>query len=365
MAVLFLGGTGTEVKKGGGKSANGYLANLEAYLRGNGLEEVLQQQGKDPDIKKSIGLYSVIYDFGVDMNGDDICKKDVSREKLYADYGQITSSNKEQIKKDLANLNKETVNPHYIDELFKMAFLSRICDENGKKLPVKEACQRVRNLNICAHCHGAYTFLKIEEKMQQKMKEIGYLDEECAKIQSQLLCVTLAPDAPLGVSKSKMISFASASDTTIRMNGCSYNNFKKAIHDMLRRKNNGDVNAGEIKPSYLPGKQGEVFLVEKIYEDSEYNEVGGVEHNFFLDPDHSLTNAGKMLFFIAITAVVNGLESSLKKTSLPSTEDLICGKSEANKAAFQKLKKNGEDLWNTIRRNLKETLLYKRGQNKR
>lgn len=79
-------------------------------------------------------------------------------------------------------------NPQYVDSLFEKAILPRISSLNGKeKLSVEEACKRIRKLNIVAHCHGAYVALKLEEKMQAKMNELGYSNEERKQIQSQML----------------------------------------------------------------------------------------------------------------------------------------------------------------------------------
>lgn len=350
VALLFLGGTGTEVDKGADRSANGYLSTLEEYLKGHGLEEILQQQGKDTDLKKSIGLYSVIYNFGKNINGEIVCDKNMARAKLYADHKQYLSSNKEKIKKDIAKLDEETKDPHYVDELFEKAFLSRICDEKGKKLPFDEACRRVRNLTVCAHCHGAYTFLKIEEKMQQKMQQLGYSKEERTKIQGQLFCIALAPDAPLGISKSKMISFASVYDKTINGNIYQRNNFKNVIKGIIDYETEKRVDISLTKLAYLSGRRGEVFLVKNLYKEGKENRE--IEHNFSINPKYSLTKQGNILFFIAISSIAEGIKSSLKKTPITTTKDLFLSIFKNDKRAastFEILKRNGDILWNNMR----------------
>ena len=361
VAVLFLGGTGTEVKKGGDKSANGYLSTLEKYLKGHGLEEILQQQGKSPEIRKSIGLYSIIYNFGKDIAGRAICQTSSARENLYVNHKQILSFHKDEINKDIIRFNEEARNPHYIEELFNMAFLSRICDKNGKRLSLDEACKRTRNLTVCAHCHGAYTFLKIEERMQQMMRSLGYSREESDKIQSQLLCVALAPDAPLGVSKSKMISFASASDMEIRDSYYQKNNFKRIVGlilDLKEADKQRGIRTEGIRTSYFPGKRGEFFLTERIYKPGDDEESLRAEHNFLSNKDQELlTNGGKTLFNLAANILLSGIESSLRKTPLPSVEELACGHDEENKVAFHRLKRNGDNLWNKIRKVLHPLLM--------
>ena len=353
-AILFMGGTGTELHKGADESANGYLSKMEAYIKNRGIEEVLEKQGKDPDIKKSVGFYSIIYDFGRRINGDDICDADTARGKLYIDHKQIWSKNEYKIVGDKVyykgqiekGISADTLKPHYIEELFNMAFRSRICGEDGKRLSFEDACKRVRNITVCAHCHGAYTFLKIEEKMQQMMKQLGYSNEERAQIQSQLLCIAFSPDTPLGISKSKMISFISSFDN--KLNGGYYynfNNFKEAVRILHASKE-------KIEPSYFPEKQGEFFLIDKIY-NSCNSLIWDKEHNLLNNDREPMTNAGKVLFNFAANAIAGGIKSSLEETPLPSVEQLVCGENENNKVLFQKLKENGEILWRKIKNIIK------------
>ena len=351
VSFLFLGGTGTEVEQGGDKSANGYLSYLERYIRNRGIEDVLKEQGKDTEIKKSIGLYSVVYDFGKTVSGKIVCNSTNARGKLFTEHKQVWARNPMKIVKNevyyqgelTGQLNEDTLNPHYVEELFNRAFLSRICDENGKKLSVEEACKRVRNITICAHCHGAYTFLKIEEKMQQKMKELGYSNEERAQIQSQMLCIAFSPDIPLGVSKSTLISFISSYDgNLLGAYSYNYNNFKDIIYKYNAAKQ-------EIEPAYFSGKKGEFLLIQKIYEASDLNDWGS-EHNLLSDKSKKImTEDGKMFFGFASNVIVNGMKSSLEKTPLPSIKELLCSKDEKNEELFERLKQNGDDMWEKIK----------------
>ena len=66
--------------------------------------------------------------------------------------------------------NPEISNPRYIENLFDKTLLYRISDHD-KRLPLEEACKRVQNMKIIAHCHGAYVFLKLEE-LTQKLQNV-------------------------------------------------------------------------------------------------------------------------------------------------------------------------------------------------
>lgn len=325
-AVLFFGGTGSDDDR----AANGYLSKIEKIL-----------DAEKYNIKDPVGLYGIIHDFGRHYPKFEI-DADAARHLLFADHNVPTEANYKKKDAKYQNrwdkgLSEDTLNPKYIDELFNKAFLYRICDEKGNKLPVEEASKRIRNLTVCAHCHGAYTFLKIEEKIQKKMKEIGYSNEECAKIQKQLLCVACAPDVPLGISKSTMISFVSADDCKLSFD----NNFSKIARE----------NKDKIYASYLPGKKGEFFITGKIYTPFDDGEPKNpdVEHSFFTQLEwNRLTDSGKYLSLFQSNAIANGVKSSIEGTPLPSVEQLICNDDERCKTAFNKMKENGEKVWNSI-----------------
>ena len=229
--------------------------------------------------------------------------------------------------KDVLNdENPEISNPEYIDRLFEKTILYRI-SENGQKLPVEEAQRRIRKLNIVAHCHGAYVFLKLEEIMQQKLKDLGYTPKEASDIQKQLLCVAYAPYAPLGVSKSTMISFASAKDTEI----WHQNTFHQQIRDLNQK--------GELNFSYFPDKKGDIFVAPSVIK----NEKEELEHNFSncISPYHELTKDGQNMLRFSRNAIVNGIKSSILNIPLGNIQSLVCGENLTAREIFQQALENG------------------------
>lgn len=105
--------------------------------------------------------------------------------------------------------------PKYIDDLFDKVLLRRICNNNGNRLPTDVAKRRIRKLNIISHCHGAYVAMILSQRLVNKMQELGYSVKDIDIIQSQLLIVSLAPSCPLGVTKTRTISFMSAYDSMV------------------------------------------------------------------------------------------------------------------------------------------------------
>ncbi len=304
--VLFLGGDGTISDK----RANGYLKSLE---------QLFQREQMNEDI----ALYSVVYDFGGWDDRDIVFNANNARTHLMQ-----THKRNVKIK---SPLNDDTMNPRYIKKIFDTAFLPRISDKDGKRISTEEAMLNIRKLNIVAHCHGAYTFLKLEDMMVAKMEELGYTKQEQQQIQKQLLCVAQAPYCPLGVSKSTLISFCSAQDDEVS----HHNNFQTEIVNLNKQ--------GEMTLSYFPERQGNVFICSSLGEEVEQHNFIGYDIN-----QKGLSNEGKAILALSGKAIVNGVRGSIKNEPLADTETLICGQDDKCKKIFNKIKENGNAIYNKI-----------------
>ena len=322
-AILFLGGNATNSDK----RANGYLSSLEKLLETH-------------NIKENVSLYAAIYDFG-EMDDRAVAFNDnLARTKLMQDHHRSVKLKKQP--------NEDTLHPRYVEDLFNKVFLERISDKNGKRLSTEDACAKIRKLTIVAHCHGAYTFLKLEEKMREKMQELGYSSQEQAKIQREVLCVAHAPYAPLGVSKATMISFVSAQDDEIS----HYNNFEKEIRRMSKNS--------EVTLSYFSGKQGEMFLTPSMGAEVE-------QHNFlgYDTTQKGLSKEGQAILGLSGSTIVNGVKNSLSGQPLPEVKELVCGKDEKYQKFFDKLQENGAKIWQKISTNTVMRLKAQKGKESR
>ena len=329
--VLILGGSGANDDR----RANAYAKDIDELLEENNLKE-------------GVKIYSVVY--RADVESDDcfmpfLLQKE-SREQLLEKYGHRDIKPKTQRQKQfaekaqrlygkdvLSKSNPEISNPTYIERLFEKVLLYRI-SENGQKLELEEAMKRVRQLNIVAHCHGAYVFVRLEEMMQQKMIELGYLKKEREAIQKQLLCVALSPYAPLGASKATMISFGSAKDDEV----WHQNAFHRALQTL-------DKN-GDFMLSYFSEKQGNVFVASSMLQEK----TDGSEHSFsnYVMPKKELSKEGKIMLFFARRAILNGVKSSVDNELLKSVRELLCGGDIRVSSLFDCVKKRGRNMYAKI-----------------
>ena len=312
--LLVLGGTGTFDNA----AANGYLSTVQKLLQHN-------------DIKDQVALYGAVYDFGAPMDYQYAFDHMEARRLLFQKHHHAA-------KAEL--YNNDTLDPAYVEDLFKNIFLARISDKDGKPLSVNEACSRMRKTTVFAHCHGAYTFLKLEEKIQDKMRELGYTNEEREKILQELVCVAHAPHAPLAVSKATMISFVSAQDKSIN----HYNNFTTDLWRLPK---------DEVLMSYFPGKRGELIMAPTLGDVSDQHTFAG-----FKLEDQDLGEDGRKLFILERATLLHAVQRSSSKAQRPQTaREIICGNDPDIKKDIEKLTANGEIMWEKLRKNAIQRLL--------
>ena len=300
--VLCLCGDGAKDEK----AASGYASSVYNLLYRN-------------DMENDANVYAVAYDFG------DFMKPNIARTVQMIEKKHM--SRPESFRYPPTFDDK---NPNYINEIFNKFILPRISKDNGKtRLSTEEAKENIRKMTIFAHCHGAYTALKLEDLTQYKMQELGYHPKEATEIQKQLLVVTQSPYCPLGVSKSTMVSFASADDDEVS----HHNHFQKALQKINRMH--------PIKLSYFPEEKGNLILVGKMGESFD-------NHNFWgFEPLPRMEDDVKLFMIMEGNAVVEGVKRSCENRDIPSVQKLIAP-GERMALLFQKMEENGKNVYSEI-----------------
>lgn len=255
---------------------------------------------------------------------------------------------------------EQDLHDEYLEDIFNAVFLPRISNNDGKlRLPLDVAMRRIRKINIVAHCHGAYVVLKMEEKIKNKMRELGYNQKEINDVLGQMLTVALAPGCPLGVSKTRMISFASAYDMMImrpRNWVAQYIKANQAI-DMPKLMNGENVSGDWLYPSFLSDKNGEVFLIRmgfKWVRDNGQNGPSSLEHNNarFVQGKEKSTNDGRLIFGMARNILKNATLNSVAQDDgvkpLPPTRELVSIGDDNTERVFDMLTQNGDSFMTRV-----------------
>ena len=91
--------------------------------------------------------------------------------------------------------------------------------ENNSKINVLEAMKRFRNITFLTYCNGAKVFKAIEDRIKEKMKEVGYTDSEFGMIFSQVCLAAISGDVISRVGTSSLaISFGDVNDSEYERN---------------------------------------------------------------------------------------------------------------------------------------------------
>lgn len=283
--------------------------------KANGFAKMIQGFMEDKDFP----IYSVEYD----LTGRNFR---VDREAVLARYGQ------ENPDLPFINLVKEedkTYVPQYIRELYQKIIAPRLRDENGNRLPIQKAAQRLNMLVFTNHCHGSTVMLQMQHLMGEDMKKLGYPPKVQDYLYKQVHSVDVAPVTPIGVGKFTTYKFASFADdrvTTVHTPKVEHILKRKKEHERFL-KNIGTPKAREAKNKpfmmnfslFRPTVNEIIFAVNNMYplEIQKDKKFEGIEHSFdsYSDKiDDNRTKQGDQLS-IMFHSVVNWLVKNAKKNS--------------------------------------------------
>ncbi|MBO4284786.1 MAG: hypothetical protein J5895_00960 [Alphaproteobacteria bacterium] len=271
-------------------------------------------------------LYAAAYDFG------SYFKSDVAQTILFEKHHRL------KLEKTIENTEPENVSPTYINEIYEKVFKNRLSNGKDERLPLDKALKNINRVVVFAHCFGAYTFLKLEEKIDSEMKALKYSKHERAKIFQNLFCVAYEPYAPLGVSKSTMLSFVSANDKVIH----AYNHMEEYVKQLSK--------ANRFKTAFFEGKRGNVLIAPKIH--ATYG-----DHNYFgMNITADLTSQGSVVMRLMENAITNAVALSCHNVEKTDLRRLMTGGNIELENQLDAFQKEGQTLWQDIKTNFKTNL---------
>lgn len=100
-------------------------------------------------------------------------------------------------------------------KVFVDKYLVPLISDNGKRIDTNKAMKNMRNVNMLSYCDGTVAIQNMEENLVSRMQEIGYTNEECIKIQSQMCMIPISTDRLSGTQKSTCISFKDIYDDEV------------------------------------------------------------------------------------------------------------------------------------------------------
>lgn len=250
--------------------------------KANGFAKMIKEILKD----QKMPVYAVEYDLA-ERNFR------VDREAVLARYGQANPELPfiRQVRRE-----DTTYIPQFIRELYQMTIAPRLRDENGNKVSIEKAAQRLNMLVFANHCMGSTVMLQMEHLMADDMKKLGYSEKVQDYLFKQIHAIDIAPVTPFGATKTttyKFMSFADDRATTVYHQALQYFakrkkehvNFIQRIKDKLpmtsefRKENKPFMMNFSL---FRPTSNETVFAVNNIYdlEIQQDEDLDGIEHAF-------------------------------------------------------------------------------------
>lgn len=345
--VVVLGGDGCDDDR----KANGYAKEIE--------KDLLIGLGK------KVPVYSVVYEKVPCLKGkiSSHMYTIIQKIKHRADVLEKRTEQGEVFAKKIKQGLGKELQESYIDDLYEKLIEPRITQYNGEydievRIPVAEACRRMRMLNIVTHCFGGYIALELEQKMKEQMKLLGYSLEERKEILSQFLIMEHNPMHPLGVAKSQAISFSSVKDIAERSDIYEKNFFNAYLANRWRseksynkdKENNitSENTPFNLTPCYFA--QNRLFLVKQKYgEGAKFSPIDDKEHNT-ISKGAKLNSDAKVMMDIYKNILCNGVRNSIENSkqeagtyvALPPISQLVLS---GNEKSFDMEEERFQDMW--------------------
>ena len=270
--------------------------------------------------KKDVQVCTAVCHFGKYLNPD------MARRLLYLYYKDYPTYEGQMRNFEQAEIAEYAV-PNYVADLYEQLIMPRLCDKKQNLLPYDIALQRMSKLVVITYCHGAYTWMKLEEQINLLLTGKNYTNHQKRRLLESITVVAYSPDCPLGYSNAQFISFASASDLSIRHG----NGFVRYVHR--------NMFVDDFGMSFLPKKFGNAFYCAKYskegvegnpivfrrvnpkawYEnmhqpDAKIKEERIFEHDFLgFFPYPNMSNAASKMQQIAMFVLIGAIENSISK----------------------------------------------------
>lgn len=281
---------------------------------------------------KDIDIYGVVYTFG-DWRPD-LYRADMFRRAGRKLRLSDTSYAEQRMEEKLHKMRDFEPTPAYIEDLFEMIIEPRILDKNGNRFTdMNMVNKNMRNLIFYAHCHGGLALNLLAEHTRTTMKKSGYSADEIKTALKNVLVVQHNPVTPLEKAGFTTVSFASATDTTMKKHE---NIISKYILSYPE----------DIPPSFLGEKAGNLFIASELFLNRQRGEK---EHGFWGFVEHparadAKSQNGNVIFAAEGNAIVNGVKSALEGRPIPPVAELVAG----DGVDFEQMKQRGDQFYNEM-----------------
>lgn len=297
-------------------------SNTDNSKKANGFAKMIEEMLKN----KKIALFSAEYDT-------------TGRKSVTDRLALLNHYNQGDAKDPLLHYREEDYGyiPQYIKDIYQKTIAPRLRDENGQKVSIAKAAQRLNMISFVNHCQGTTVAFQMERLMVEDMKKLGFNEKIQDYLLKQVHNIDVAPVVPIGITKTTTIKFGSLADekaTSVHTPKVEYILRRKREHERFMEGIHGNETERQAgnRPFMMnfsvfrPTGNETIFAVNNIYpvEIQKDEDMDGIEHVFasYSDKDDDdRTKQGDQLSQ-ALREVVNimaehGLKNEKELSELP------------------------------------------------
>lgn len=246
--------------------------------KANGFAKMVAEVIKD----KTLPIYAVEYDLGGRVS--------IADRMALLNYCSQGSPNAPELR---WRREEYSYIPQYIKELYEMTLAPRLRDENGARVSVAKAAQRLNMFFFTNHCQGSTVSFQLERLFNEDMERLGWSQNIRNYLLKQIHNVDVAPVIPLGLTKTTTFKFVSLADTKVTEVKTPLTRYalnRKNEHSRFLEGISGNETERRARNrpfmmdfSYFRPKENEtIFAVNSFYPLSviKDKEFDGIEHTF-------------------------------------------------------------------------------------
>ena len=329
VVVLFLAGNGGKGKHL--KEYNGYLKKIDNFIK--------QQKEFEG---KNVRVCIAVCDIG------EYHRPKLARDLLYYEAWDAPEYTEADLRRASDIVKEENINPAYIRDIYDLAFKSKV-DAGGSDL--KAMRYYVRTLTTVTHCHGGYVNLRMEQMLDNDLKEKEFNKVERDLIFRRIFSVNYSPEAPVFLAKSNYVCIESAQDDHAQYQSRLKEYFQMKHPDfgliMLPSRNNRIFMCSQVDKAGVEGNpvRKQEFIKEEFgvkyygYKDVDPNDIG--EHDFLgFDVVKNMSKGAVKMQMFANNILRGSIRNSLKQTKdkLSLTPNVMRLASETKEQFFEFVK---------------------------
>lgn len=188
--VLFLAGNGGKGKHL--KEYNGYLKKVDDFIK--------QQKEFEG---KNVRVCIAVCDIG------EYHRPKLARDLLYYEAWNATEYTEADLRGASDIVKEENLHPMYIKDIYDLAIKPKV-EAGGSDLRAMR--YYMRTITAVTHCHGGYVNLRMEQMLDNDLKEKEFNKIERDLIFRRIFSINYSPEAPVWLAKSNYVCVESAQD---------------------------------------------------------------------------------------------------------------------------------------------------------